>query len=62
MFDLLFKHPDSLMNLPKKRKEYIIEGHSYSVSVIFNHNTGIYIGRYNDEMFSDIENNRNNFV
>ncbi|MDF2156745.1 ATP-binding protein [Algoriphagus sp. CAU 1675] len=53
----LFNHPESLISIPKERKEFVLGGPSYCISSAFNTHTGMYMGRYYGQPFSISENN-----
>ncbi len=52
-FSSLFDHPDSLKDIPEERKQYVLHGPSYSIAVSCNTYTGMFLGRYNDNAFSE---------
>jgi signal transduction histidine kinase/ketosteroid isomerase-like protein len=56
-FQFFFDHPKALANLPQERKRYVLGGEAYVISVSANTYTGMYMGRYTSEAFSEMDNN-----
>ena len=55
-FKFFFSHSKSLEALPHDRKQYVLDGDHYSLSVSFNTHTGMQLGRYYGEAFSEADN------